>query len=87
MSGVSNNGDLNSRLIWHLSILTRFVGSHSDLESGGHGLEVVGGADIAILQARSHRVNIEEGILAVLNVCHWVLVKSLVSLVANSWQV
>jgi len=87
MASVTNDRNLNLGVIGHLCFLTVLIGSHGDLETCGHSLEVFVSSYIAILQARSHRVHIEEGILPVLNVCAWRPIQRLVTLIANCWQV
>ena len=50
-------------------------------------MELFRGAHVAIFKTGTHWVNIEEGIFAVLNVCHWLSVQSLKSLVTNSGKI
>ena len=87
MASVAHNGDLNLRVIGHFCLFTVLIGSHCNLEASRHCLEVIIGADITILQTRPHWVNIEEGVLPVLDVCARVSVQGLVALIANGWQV
>ena len=85
MASVAYDRDLDLGVVWHLLLLAMFVAGHSDLETSGHGLELVGSSHITVLQAGAHWVDIEEGVLSVLNVGHRLPVERLVTLVANSW--
>ena len=87
MASVTDNGDLNFGVVWHLVIFTVLVRSHCNLETCRHRLELISRANITVLQARSHWVNIEEWVLSVLDVCARSTVKRLVTLVTNSWQI
>lgn len=87
MTSVPDNWDLNFRVVWHLLLFTMFVGGHRNLEASRHGLEFVCSSHITVLQARSHWVNIEEGIFSVLNVCSWFPVQRLMTLISNCWQI
>lgn len=44
------------------------IGGHGDLEASAHRLEVFICAHVAVLQARPHRVYIEERVLSVFDV-------------------
>ena len=68
MASVANDWNLDFRVVWHLGLFAMLVRSHGDLEASRHCLEFVCGPHIAVLQARSHWVNIEERILPVLDV-------------------
>ena len=87
VASVADNWDLDLGLVWHLSLFTVLIGVHRDLEASRECLIVLSSAHITILQARTHRVNIKEWILAMLNVCHGFPVQGLVALVAHSWQI
>lgn len=87
MASVANDRDLHFRVVWHLCLLTCLVRGHCDLEAGRHGLEFIRSSHVTVLQARSHRVNIEERVFAVLDVRRRLAVQSLVALVANRWQI
>ena len=87
MASVTDNGDLNFGVVWHLVIFTVLVRSHCNLETCRHRLELISRANITVLQARSHWVNIEEGILPVLDVRGGLPVERLVALVPNCWQI
>ena len=87
VSSVANHGDLDLGLVWHLVLFTMLVGVHGDLEANREFLVVFSSANIAVLQAGTHRINIKEWVLAVLNVSHGLPVQSLVSLVSYSRQV
>ena len=68
MASVTDDWDLDLGVVWHFSFLTSLVRSHGDLEAGGHGLELVCGSNVTILQARAHWVDVEEWVLSVLDV-------------------
>ena len=87
MSSVADDWNLDFRVVRHLGLLAGLVRSHGDLEAGGHGLEFVGGPHVPVLQAGSHRVNIEEGVLPVLDVRRGLPVERLVPLVPHSRQI
>ena len=87
MASVANDWNLDFSVVWHLGLFAMLVRSHGNLEASRHGLEFVCGPHIAVLQARSHWVNIEEWVLSVLDVCAWSTIKRLVTLVTNSWQI
>ena len=87
VTSVANDGDLDFRVVWHLVVLAVLIRSHGDLEACGHGLEFICGAHVTVLQARSHRVHIEERVLSVLDVCARGAVQRLVSLVADSGEI
>ena len=85
MASVAHYWNLNFGIIWHLLLLTVFISRHCDLKACRHCLELISRSYIAVLQARSHWVNIEEGVLSMLNVGHRLAVKRLMSLVTNGW--
>ena len=87
VASVANDRNLHFGVVRHLVLLTVLVRSHGDLETSRHGLVFLSCAHIAVLQARPHWVNVEEGVLAVLNVCHGLPVEGLMTLVADGWQV
>ena len=87
MSSVADDWNLDFRVVRHLGLLAGLVRSHGDLEASRHGLELVGGPHVTVLQARSHRVHIEERVLSVLDVCARGAVQRLVSLVADGGQI
>ena len=68
MASIAHYWNLNFGIIWHLLLFTVFISRHSDLKASRHCLELIGRSNIAVLQARSHWVNIEERILPVLDV-------------------
>ena len=69
MTGVAYYWDLNFSVVRHLVVLAVLIRSHSNLKACRHSLEFISSAHIAVLQARSHGVNIEEGVFSVLDVC------------------
>ena len=85
MASIAHYWNLNFGIIWHLLLLTVFISRHCDLKASRHCLELIGRSNIAVLQARSHWVNIEEGVLSMLNVGDGLAVKRLMPLVAHSW--
>ena len=87
MAGVAHDGDLHFGVVWHLRLLSRLVRGHGNLEARRHGLEFIGRAHVAVLQAGTHGVHIEEGVFSVLDVCHRLAVQRLVALVPNRRQV
>ena len=87
MSSVADDWNLDFRVVRHLGLLASLVRSHGDLEASRHGLELVGSPHVTVLQARSHWVNIEEGILSVLDVRGGLPVERLVALVPDCWQI
>ena len=87
MSSVADDWNLDFRVVRHLGLLASLVRSHGNLEASRHGLEFVCGPHIAVLQARSHWVNIEEGVLPVLGVRRGLPVERLVALVPDCWQI
>ena len=87
MASIADDWDLDFRVVWHLGLLAGLVRSHGDLESGGHGLEFVVGPHITVLQARSHWVNIEEGVLPMLDVRGRLPVERLMPLVPDCRQI
>ena len=75
MACVAHDRDLHLRVVWHLVVLTMSslaspppIGGHGDLEASAHRLEVFICAHVAVLQARPHRVYIEERVLSVFDV-------------------
>ena len=87
MTSIADNWDLNFRVVGHFGILAVLIGGHRDLETGGHSLELIRSAHVTILQTRPHRVDIEEGVFPMLDVCAWVPVEGLVALIADRRQV
>jgi len=69
---------------FHLALLGRV---HSDLESSGKCCVFLSASHVTVLQTWPHRVNIEEGVLSVLDIGDRVAVERLVSGVAHSCQV
>ena len=49
MASIADDWDLDFRVVWHLGLLTVLVRSHSDLEAGGHSLELISSPNITIL--------------------------------------
>ena len=87
MAGVADDGDLHFRIIWFLLDFALFVRVHRDLEASTEGSILLVVSHITVLQARSHWVHIEEGVLPVLNVGHGLAVHRHVVLVPDRWQV
>ena len=87
MSSVTDDGDLNFGVVWKLLCFTGLCGLHRDLHASRKGGIFFCCTNISIFQAWSHWVHVEEWILSVFNVCHWLVVQTLMALVANSRQV
>ena len=85
MTGVTNDWDLYLGVVGHLLIFSVLVGGHGDLESCRHGLIIFSSSHITILQSRSHRVHIEEGVFSMLDISRRFSIQGLMSLVADCW--
>ena len=83
MSGVPDDGNNNLVLPWHAIFLELLCGVHSNLVARAKRLVVTGLADVLVLQAGPHGVNIEEGILPVLDIGDRVAVNRLMAGVAH----
>jgi len=84
---VTNDGNSNFSVVREASLLAMLSRVHSNLETVCHLCKFVGRAHVRSLETGTKRVNIEEGVLAMLDFSHRLLIESLVTLVTGSRQI
>ena len=84
VAGVSDHGHSNLLPVCRLSVSVRI---HCDLEASRESLVVAVISRVSLLQTGSHRVHVEEGVFAVVNICHGLSEQTLVTLITHCWQI